>query len=85
MEYLCLVGDHGDHHDQFLQSPSFLVVIFQLIWPVYCLRYEVIRQMTEREGVGEGVQQPSCLRVTSVLSFPLLLFRQSGSAIFMAP
>lgn len=31
MEYLPLVEEHSHHHDPFLQSPSSLLVIFQLI------------------------------------------------------
>ena len=41
------------HHGRSPQPPSSLRVIFQFIWPVYCLRCGVIRQLTSgRESNG---------------------------------
>lgn len=70
------------HHGRFPQPPSSLRVIFQFIWPVYCLRCGVIRQLTSgRESNG-----PPVLWAASVpsLLFPSAL-QAPGFATSMAP
>lgn len=70
------------HHRPVSTATSSLIAIFRLIWPVYCLRCGIIRELTSRRESNS----PHALFVSNLCPLiSLCALGTPGSAAFLTP